>query len=120
MNRLEISRFCLLISSLEQHTLYINQRRLRLPRTRSMCASYRVIRNDCRGFNNCHLVPQMQPHVISFYGVTSRIRFMFLLFPRVSRNLQYESEKPLKPSPLTCETNSIIALMFVESQRVHI
>jgi len=29
---------------------------------------------------------QMQPHVISFYGVTSRIRFMFLLFPQVSRN----------------------------------
>ena len=28
-----------------------------------------------------HLVLQKQPHVISFYGVTSRIRFMFLLFP---------------------------------------
>ena len=24
---------------------------------------------------------QMQPQVISFYGITSRIRFMFLLFP---------------------------------------
>jgi len=34
----------------------------------------------------CHLVLQMQPLVISFYGVTSRIRFMFLLFPQVSRN----------------------------------
>ena len=34
----------------------------------------------------CHLVLQMQPHVISFYGVTSRISFMFLLFPQVSRN----------------------------------
>jgi len=34
----------------------------------------------------CHLVLQMQPHVISFYGVTSRIRFMFHLFPQVSRN----------------------------------
>ena len=34
----------------------------------------------------CHLVLQMQPHVISFYGVTSRIGFMFLLFPQVSRN----------------------------------
>ena len=31
---------------------------------------YRVIRNDCWGFNNSHLVLQMQPHVISFYGVT--------------------------------------------------
>jgi len=51
---------------------------------------YRVIRNDCRGFNNLsytiHLVLQMQPHVISSFGVTSRIRFMFLLFPQVSRN----------------------------------
>ena len=35
---------------------------------------------------SCHLVLQMQPHVISFYGVTSRIRFVFLLFPKVSRN----------------------------------
>jgi len=36
----------------------------------------------------------------------------------------YESEPPLKPSPLTCykqfATNSIIVLMFVESQRVQI
>jgi hypothetical protein len=28
-----------------------------------------------------HLVLHMYPNVISFYGVTSRIRFMFLLFP---------------------------------------
>ena len=33
-----------------------------------------------------HNTLQMQPHVISFYGVTSMIRFMFLLFPQVSRN----------------------------------
>ena len=56
---------------------------------------YRVIRNDCQGF-------KMQPHVISFYGIMSRIRFMFLLFPQVSRNWRYESEPPVKPSPLTC------------------
>ena len=72
----------------------------------------------------CHLVLQTQPHVISFYGVTSRIRFMFLLFPQVSQNWRYESEPPLKPSQLTCYrqfgTNWIIVLMFVESQRVHI
>ena len=43
----------------------------------------------------------MYPHVISFYGFTSRIRFMFLLVPQVSRNWRYESEPPLKPSPLT-------------------
>jgi len=28
-----------------------------------------------------HDTHQMETHVISFYGVTSRIRFMFLLFP---------------------------------------
>jgi len=71
-----------------------------------------------------HNTLQMQPLVVSFYGVTSRIRFMFLLFPQVSRNWRYESEPPLKPSPLTSYkqfgTNSIIVLMFVESQRVHI
>ena len=44
---------------------------------------YRVIQNDYRGFNNLsytiQLFFQMQPHVISFYGVTSRISFVFLL-----------------------------------------
>jgi len=35
-----------------------------------------------------HNTLQMQPHVISFYGVTSRVRFMFLLFPQVSRELK--------------------------------
>ena len=34
----------------------------------------------------CHLILQMQLNVISFYGITSRIRFKFLLFPQVSRN----------------------------------
>ena len=42
------------------------------------------------------IICQMQPHVIYFYGVTSRIRFMFLLFLQVSRNWRYESEPPLK------------------------
>ena len=50
-----------------------------------MNTMYRVIKNDCQGFN---LVLQMQPHAISFYGVTSRIGFMFLLFPQVSRNMK--------------------------------
>ena len=45
----------------------------------------------------CHLVLQMQPHVISFFGVTSRIRFKFLLFPQVSsaRILQRSTPQPL-------------------------
>ena len=77
-----------------------------------------------RCYSPGHLVLQMQPHTVYFNGVTSRIRFMCLLFPQVSRNWRYESEPPLKPSPLTCYkqfgTNSIIVWMFVESQRVHI
>jgi hypothetical protein len=39
-----------------------------------------------RCYSPCHLVLQMQPPVISFYGDTSRIRFIFLLFQKVSRN----------------------------------
>jgi len=31
--------------------------------------------------STCQIVLQMQSNVISFYGVASRIRFMFLLFP---------------------------------------
>ena len=42
----------------------------------------------------------------------------------VFRNGRYGSHPPLKPSPLTCSkqfgTNSIIVLMSVHSQRVHI
>jgi len=38
-----------------------------------------------RVLTTCHLVLQLQLHVISFYGVTSKIRFMFLLFPQISR-----------------------------------
>jgi hypothetical protein len=60
-----------------------------LPVTKSMLqnetALHRVFKNECRGFN---LVLQTQPHVISFYGVTSKIRFMFLFFPQVSRELK--------------------------------
>jgi hypothetical protein len=59
----------------------------------------RAIENDCREgeggtrhYPPGHLFLQMQLHVIYFYGVTSRIRFMFLLFTQVSR----------KPSPLIC------------------
>ena len=47
-----------------------------------------------RCYSPGHLVLQMQSHVISFYGVTPRIRFMFFLFPQVSRNWRYESEPP--------------------------
>ena len=38
------------------------------------------------GFNNLSYTIRLRFLVISFCGVTSRIRFMFLLFPQVSRN----------------------------------
>jgi len=41
------------------------------------------------GIMGLHL--QMQPYLISFYEVTSRIRFMLLLFPQVFRNWRYKS-----------------------------
>ena len=68
---------------------------------------YRVIQNDYRGFNNLsytiQLFFQMQPHVISFYGVTSRIRFMFLLFPQVSRNWRLlHASNNLERTRLSC------------------
>jgi len=60
-----------------------------------------------------HLFFQMQRHVISFYGVTSRIRFMFLFFPPSIPELKV----------VTCYkqfgTKSIIDLMFLESQWLH-
>ena len=66
-------------------------------RTHTHARTHRVSRSDCRGFNNSHLILQMQSRVISFYGVTSRIRFTFLLFPQISQTWRYESEPPLKP-----------------------
>jgi len=82
-----------------------------------LCDSTNINTMMIRCYSPGHLVLQMQ--MISIYGVTSRIRFMFLLFPQVSLNWRYESEPPLKPSPLTCYkqfgTNLIIVLMFVES-----
>ena len=68
---------------------------------------YRVIENDCRGFNNLsytiHLVLQLQLHVISFYGVTSRIRFVFVLFLQVSRNWRLlHATNSLERTRLSC------------------
>ena len=45
---------------------------------------FEMIVGVIRCYSPGHLVLQMQPHVISFYGVMSKIRFMFL--PQVSRN----------------------------------
>jgi len=72
-----------------------------------LLCKYRVIQNVCRGVNNLsytiHLVLQMQPHMISFYGVMSRIRFMFLLFPQVFRNWRLlHAINSLERTPLSC------------------
>ena len=76
----------------------LNERKLR---------KYRVIQNDCRGFKNLsrtiHLVLQMQRHVISFYGVTSGVRFMFFLFPQVFRNWRLlHATNSLERTRLSC------------------
>ena len=64
---------------------------------------YMVIRNDCRGFNNLSYTIHLRFLVISFYGVTSRIRFMFLLFPQVSRNWRLlHATKSLELTRLSC------------------
>jgi len=51
-----------------------------------ICDSTNINTMMIRCYSPGHLVLQMQPHVISFYGVTSRTRFMLLLFPQVSLN----------------------------------
>jgi len=48
-----------------------------------------------------HSTLQMQPHVISFYGVTSRIRFMFLLFPELKVRIRTTSETITTDMPQT-------------------
>jgi len=56
---------------------------------------------------------------VFFYDVRCAVDMHFSAW-----NWRYKSQPPLKPSPLTCYKqsgmNSIIVLMFVESQRVHI
>jgi len=78
------------------------------------------------GYSSTEAIPHQIRETITTWQFHSKVvctvsrdRVCFL-----SRNWRYESEQPLKPSPLTCYkqfgTNSIIGLMFVESQRVHI
>jgi len=59
-----------------------------------------------------------------FNRTTLQVFLAYLTGALYVLNWRHESEPPLKPSPLTCYrqfgTNSIILLMFVESQRVHI
>jgi len=68
----------------------------------------------------CHLVL----HVICFYGGYVKDQVYVPPLSASIPELRYESEPPLKLSQLTCYkqfgTSSIIVLMFVESQRVHI
>jgi len=62
--------------------------------------------------------------IFLFNRTTLQVFVTYLIGALVSRNWRYESEPPLKPSSLTCYkqfgTNSIIVLMFAESQKVHI
>jgi len=86
---------------------------------------YRVFQNDCWGLNYLSYTIHLRWSICIFLFNRPTLQvFVTYLFPQVSRNSRYESEPPLKPSPLTCYkefgTNSIIVLMFVQSQRVHI
>jgi len=107
-------------------------RRLAILMTKFPHIIYRVIKNVCRGFNNLsyiihlryeYVVTPMDQEILKvfFYDVRCAVVMHFSAWSAV-----YEGggKPPLKPSPLTCYklfgTNSIIVLMFVESQRLHI
>jgi len=82
------------------------------------CCICRVIRNDCRGFNN---LPPPSPNATPCdFFLCGYVKHQIYV-PPVPASIP---ELPLKPSRLTCYkqfgTNSIIVLIFVESQRVHI
>ena len=66
-----------------------------------------------------HNTLQMQPHVIYFLWGYVKDQVYVPPLPASILNWKYKSEPPLKPSPLTCGTKSIIVLMFVESLRVN-
>ena len=73
----------------------------------------------------CHTQYTWDSNICNFlFNRTTLQVFVTYLFLQVSRNWRYESEPPLKPSQPTCYrqfgTNSIIMLMSVESQIVHI
>ena len=79
---------------------------------------YRVITNNYRG--HTQYTPDATPCDFFLWGYVKDHVYVSPL----PAKYRYESEPPLKPSPLTCYrqfgTNWIIVLMFVESQRVHI
>ena len=71
--------------SIEQHSEFLFHT-LQVLYMCTLCDSTGLFEIIVGVLTTSHLVLQIQSHVISFYGVTSRIRFMFLLFPQVSRN----------------------------------
>ena len=88
------------------------------------CVTYSVIRNDCRGFNNLPPPsPDATPCDFFLWGYV-KDQVYVLPLPTSIPELKVRIRTATEPSPLTCYkqfgTNSIIVLMFVESQRVHI
>ena len=71
----------------------------------------------------CHLVLQMQPHVISFCGVTFKDQVYVTpppaSIPELKVRIRTAIETITADMLQTVGTNSIIVLMFVESQMVH-
>ena len=91
-------------------------------------SKYRVNGYDSRGFNNLLYTiphsPDATPRDFFSVGLHHGSGLCSSSSRQVSRNWRYESEPPFKPSPLTryrqFGISSIIVLMFVGSQRVHI
>jgi len=103
----------------------IGQRYHQPPLSIRVRKKYRVIQNDCRG---TIFQRQFRTKFGKQQPSDNSIRRCYPHFQETEcvclPELKVRIEPPLKPSPLTCYkqfgTNSIIVLMYVESQRVHI
>ena len=71
----------------------------------------------------CHLVLQMHRNVISFYGVALKYQVYVPPLPASIPELKVRIRTAIETitaDMIQFGTNSIIVLMFVESQRMHI
>jgi len=85
---------------------------------------YRVIRNDCRGFNNLPpRSPDATPCAFFLWGYVKHQVYVPPLTASIPE-MKVRIRTATETSPRTCYKqfgmNSIIVLMFVESQRVRI
>jgi len=85
---------------------------------------YSLIRNDCRGFNNLPpRSPDATPCDFFLWGYVKDQVYVPLLpasIPELKVRIRTATETTTADILQTVATNSIIVLMFVESQRMHI